>query len=243
MRTITTLEQLRDLPVETVLLCRLEGVFQLKATTNGENAWYALGYGDRTWKPAEILEYSPLEVIHTPRSNDLDTALAESRLQVLEHAIEAYQGDQYSAPALAVYLLERLDAFDQHTEIAKHTRALEASKGAVDVDAEYSLRVIALRDDIMAERRRQIQVLGFTPEVDRGRATELRLAATCYRDVARDQLRHPVAALAALFIRFTPPAGWPWDEEQWKPSVHVNRNIVRAAALQHAADAAAELLS
>lgn len=249
MTEITHLEQLRDLPVETVLLCRLEEVFQLKSTTNGELAWYALGYGDRTWHPTEILEYAPLKVIWTPSTANHDgTAVATSRLQVLEHAIDEFGNKHFSAsstwtPALAAHLLEKLDAFDHQVSIAAHTGALATTRAAVDVEIELARRQMALRHDVAAERRRQREVLGFTLERDRGRATELRLAATCYWDVARDQLRHPAAALAALFIRYTPPAGWPWPDDQWKPSVHVDRNIVRAAALEHAATEALEMRS
>ncbi len=71
---------------------------------------------------------------------------------------------------------------------------------------------------IAAERRRQIEQEDWTPEHDDEHSMgELRQAARAY---AGD----PGHAS-------NPPAGWPWDEEWWKPSEDAVRNLVKAGAL------------
>jgi hypothetical protein len=75
--------------------------------------------------------------------------------------------------------------------------------------------------DVLAERRRQVQVEGWTPEHD-----------DCYRD--RD-----LAAAAACYATHAasrngsvvhPPIIWPWNTNHWKPTTP-RRDLVKAAAL------------
>jgi hypothetical protein len=70
---------------------------------------------------------------------------------------------------------------------------------------------------IAAERRRQTEVEGWTPEHDDGhRHSEMAEAAACYASLnGRDA---------------EPPVRWPWDERWWKPKGRV-RDLVRAGAL------------
>lgn len=74
-------------------------------------------------------------------------------------------------------------------------------------------------DEIAAERRRQIEVEGWTSLHDDGHANgELASAAACYSmNTGRDRL--PVV-----------PKGWPWTRSWWKPKDR-RRDLVRAAAL------------
>ncbi|WP_051549269.1 hypothetical protein [Nocardioides sp. URHA0032] len=69
---------------------------------------------------------------------------------------------------------------------------------------------------IHAERRRQVQVEGWTPEHDR---------------------EHGAARLlrAAEAYRWCDYAYWPWDRAWWKPKDHLS-NLIRAGALYLAAD-------
>lgn len=68
--------------------------------------------------------------------------------------------------------------------------------------------------DVLAERSRQIEAEGWTPEHDdQHKAGELAKAATCYASV------YPLAA-----------SYWPWDLKWWKPSDR-RRNLVKAGAL------------
>ncbi len=75
-------------------------------------------------------------------------------------------------------------------------------------------------DDIAAERRRQIEVEGWTPEHDNLQSDDQLLdAAICY------------ARYAATGWHFSePPAAWPWGSKWWKPKDR-RRDLVRAAAL------------
>ena len=90
-------------------------------------------------------------------------------------------------------------------ELAGPLRSLWASKAA---------------QDVLAERQRQIEVEGWTPEHDdehnRG---EMAIAAGCYA-------LH--AGGAALYS--SPPVIWPWNAAWWKPKGK-RRDLVRAAAL------------
>lgn len=81
--------------------------------------------------------------------------------------------------------------------------------------------------DVLAERRRQVEVEGWAPERDdhehdRG---QLACAAGCY------------ALHSALMMEGYPdayaekvPAPWPWSPEWWKPK-DARRNLVKAGAL------------
>jgi hypothetical protein len=74
--------------------------------------------------------------------------------------------------------------------------------------------------DVVAERRRQIEEEGWTPEHDdEHRDGEMALAAACY--LSRDRA-YPTPGLA--------PPEWPWDWKWWKPRDRYS-NLKRAAAL------------
>lgn len=99
-------------------------------------------------------------------------------------------------------------------------RALPVS-GAVG-DADPWAGVVA---EIAAERRRQVEVEGWTPEHDDShRAGEMAIAASCYA-------RHAADGIGRLTYRNAPPAGpWPWGWAWWKPK-DPRRDLIRAAAL------------
>ncbi|MBJ9695719.1 hypothetical protein [Burkholderia cenocepacia] len=74
--------------------------------------------------------------------------------------------------------------------------------------------------DVFAERRRQIEAEGWTPEHDDHHADgSMALAAACY--AVADNENYPLAELPDL---------WPWDPDWWKPSTE-RRNLVKAGAL------------
>ena len=78
---------------------------------------------------------------------------------------------------------------------------------------------MAAIDDIAAERHRQIEQKGWTPEHDAAHiGEELAAAAACY----------------ALPSEYRPadccPAEWPWADIWWKPGDR-RRELVKAAAL------------
>jgi hypothetical protein len=77
---------------------------------------------------------------------------------------------------------------------------------------------------IAAERKRQIEVEGWTAEHDDDAhgPGSLTNAAIAYAGHARTMV-----GKANLF----PPQCWPWDRRWWKPSDDQIRNLVKAGAL------------
>ena len=73
-------------------------------------------------------------------------------------------------------------------------------------------------DAIAAERRRQIDEEGFTPESDAMYAYgQIGYAASCYARYAGLRMHHP-------------PKEWPWFSTRWKPKSR-REDLVRAGAL------------
>lgn len=81
-------------------------------------------------------------------------------------------------------------------------------------------------DLIAAERQRQIDAEGWTPEHDaEHRANDLTAAAVCY---ATPYHRRAVVSRDGANV----PAGWPWLARFWKPSPDDRvRELVKAGAL------------
>ncbi len=74
--------------------------------------------------------------------------------------------------------------------------------------------------DVLAERQRQIEVEGWTPEHDDEHThASMAQAAACY------------ALFAAGYSSETVLADWPWDPQWWKPSDDPRRNLEKAGAL------------
>jgi hypothetical protein len=73
--------------------------------------------------------------------------------------------------------------------------------------------------DVLAERQRQINTEGWTPEHDdEHRDYAMSCAAGCY------------AMYTLAYPEGDPPPQWPWDKAWWKPKDH-RRNLVKAGAL------------
>ena len=84
-------------------------------------------------------------------------------------------------------------------------------------------------DDILAERQRQIEVKGWTPEHDDAHdAGDLAGAGAAYA-INAACLLHPLAGDACL----EPPPCWNFEPEAWKPNYGDNPrgDLVKAAAL------------
>jgi hypothetical protein len=81
---------------------------------------------------------------------------------------------------------------------------------------------------IAAERQRQIDAEGWTPEHDDEHdAGVLASAAACYAVNAASEL-HPYDGLGVQDIGTVP--WWPWDKAWWKPKDPI-RDLARAGAL------------
>lgn len=90
-----------------------------------------------------------------------------------------------------------------------------AASKALDAAAPAGLTDAAR--DVLAERRRQVEQEGWTPEHDDQYDTgELSCAAACYA-MQSD-------------VDFGPPNEWPWSRDWWKPDGE-RRNLVKAGAL------------
>jgi len=73
--------------------------------------------------------------------------------------------------------------------------------------------------DVLAERRRQVEAEGWTPEHDDQHSNgEMARAASCY--ITNKERRHLP----------TVPLKWPWSDAWWKPDGY-RRNLVKAGAL------------
>lgn len=76
--------------------------------------------------------------------------------------------------------------------------------------------------DVTAERFRQIEKEGWTPEHDDAHGNgEMSVAAACYA-MMRPSYHSPLNGLARQI--------WPWSVEWWKPTDR-RRNLVKAGAL------------
>ncbi|EPL7658896.1 TPA: hypothetical protein ACID0O_000844 [Pseudomonas aeruginosa] len=78
--------------------------------------------------------------------------------------------------------------------------------------------------DVQAERRRQVEAEGWTPEHDDGHSHgQMARAAACYALACSSA---PNDGTAALLVSLA----WPWDEQWWKPST-ARRDLIKAGAL------------
>jgi len=80
-------------------------------------------------------------------------------------------------------------------------------------------------DSIAAERRRQVEAEGWTPEHDDAHdKCELARAAACYA------LAPSPLGIEREWVYPGSPKGWPWSGTWWKPGFY-RRNLVKAGAL------------
>jgi hypothetical protein len=90
---------------------------------------------------------------------------------------------------------------------------------------------MTILEEIDAERRRQIDVEGFSAKHDdRHGNRELLCAALAYLDHARAHGGADVDVSASMYQGFPPPRDWPWDPIWWKPK-NPRRDLIRAGAL------------
>lgn len=99
----------------------------------------------------------------------------------------------------------------------------EAVLGAILVPVSTFSPGLAGLADVVAERRRQIEAEGWTPEHDEQHGDgELALAAASY--IQGSFYRLPDHAAQPM------PVNWPWGQRWWKPK-NPRRDLVRAGAL------------
>lgn len=88
-------------------------------------------------------------------------------------------------------------------------------------------------DLIAAERQRQIDKEGWTPEHDASHLGEtLAIAAACYAMPAALREHEPVWSRGQGWQRFRHPRLWPWASSYWKPTPDDRvRELVKAGGL------------
>lgn len=118
--------------------------------------------------------------------------------------------------------IERLPAGGHQTNlisrVADATFALQNLQSTGDYFWPRPVEPTLAAQDVLAERRRQVEVEGRTPEHD--------------DQYAGGQLA--CAAIAYLMAGVNPNGArqwWPWDAQYWKPSPDTRRNLVKAGAL------------
>lgn len=85
--------------------------------------------------------------------------------------------------------------------------------------------------DVLAERRRQIEAEGWTPQHDDQHADgSMALAAACYASNAATWAEKGTPKLREKYPELSSSFRWPWHLKWWKPKGQ-RRDLVRAAAL------------
>ncbi|MER1013935.1 hypothetical protein AAA583_23110 [Pseudomonas aeruginosa] len=116
-------------------------------------------------------------------------------------------------------MMECRDVFNSEKEAkarAEELRALCAAAPDKEVPQAWL--------DVQAERRRQVEAEGWTPEHDDEHSHgQMARAAACYALAGSSA---PNDGTAALLVSLA----WPWDEQWWKPST-ARRDLIKAGAL------------
>ena len=100
--------------------------------------------------------------------------------------------------------------------------------GAMEHRLREAEATTAAARDVLAERRRQIEAEGWTPEHDDAHKNgSLSRAGGFYALNAGAAMWYGTTDTS---ICDTAPDGWPWDPDWWKP-VNARRDLVKASAL------------
>lgn len=127
---------------------------------------------------------------------------------------------------------------------AHYTECRARHSGFCDCTAQEDIAALLVMPSngarlVAAERRRQVEVEGWTPEHDAAHdRAELLAAARTYLNEAATQVRHPARPRDHAYT-LNPvddrgqalPSPWPWAPEWYKPSPDPVRNLVKAGAL------------
>ena len=116
-------------------------------------------------------------------------------------------------------------AKEQERDLAADQAELEQARSSIatlrDSLQQRERELEGAAGDVIAERRRQVEAEGWTPEHDDTHGTgEMAMAASCYAAVAGDP------SSDSWYVEMV----WPWGESWWKPS-DARRNLVKAGAL------------
>ncbi|EPG3431808.1 hypothetical protein R4Q84_000095 [Pseudomonas aeruginosa] len=161
---------------------------------------------------------------------------------------EALRPEQAEAerPEVVGYRIMRAQADKIYQRVDKAAAEYEAGRSALGYMEDIAEAALCLRNrlddllaaaptqaqhsvpkawlDVQAERRRQVENEGWTPEHDDEHSYgQMGRAAACYALAGSSA---PNDGTAALLVSLA----WPWDEQWWKPST-ARRDLVKACAL------------
>ncbi|WP_175712160.1 hypothetical protein [Burkholderia ambifaria] len=151
------------------------------------------------------------------------------RLRDFARAIErevlaTQQPEPRDAIARSKRILDLVDSY--HENPTQHTRTALRAALMDEFQPEPRAEVTDAARDVLAERRRQVDDEGWTPEHDdEHNGGEMASAAASYAQRAG---MHEAGAMVGPCPQ--PPKFWPWDNEWWKDA-GARRNLVKAGAL------------
>ncbi len=163
---------------------------------------------------------------------DRSISLAMERLKAAQNAVFTTEPGCDTAVELAAQTTQAQHSVPVAREqLERLVRILDAHNYAKDAEALMALLAAAPGKevpqawlDVQAERRRQVEAEGWTPEHDDEHADgQMARAAACYALAGSSA---PNDGTAALLVSLA----WPWDEQWWKPST-ARRDLVKACAL------------
>jgi hypothetical protein len=151
----------------------------------------------------------------------VERLLAAADYQDKQAARFAYKGGQRADTKQAGRNAQERQAWHR-----QHAADLRAAIAALSQEQRGAVEVSNAAWDVLAERKRQVKVEGWTAEHDdQHDAGEMARAAACYATVAcwNDKSR----TSDSLTVR---PPFWPWETAWWKPTDR-RRDLVKAGAL------------
>lgn len=145
----------------------------------------------------------------------------------LRHAAEHLSSAPEFTDRIAAVVIN--DAVELIQQQAALIESLSAQAAGVSVQTQAAL-------DVLAERQRQVEKEGWTPEHDDSHHPHghLSLAAACYACNAATWLKQLFLGAAPPMDRYStlsePGMRWPWSSDWWKPK-SPRRDLVKAGAL------------
>lgn len=173
-------------------------------------------------------------------SGQAELALDEMRQALHELLAAAPTQAQHSVPEKVRTLLSRAQCEIEHLaecleNVCEDEEDFDVREDVADgrvVAADIAHMLAAAPDkevpqawlDVQAERRRQVEAEGWTPEHDDAHSHgQMARAAACYALAGSSA---PNDGTAALLVSLA----WPWDQQWWKPT-SARRDLVKACAL------------
>jgi hypothetical protein len=214
----------------------IERLEALHHSTNRE-LWSALDRLEASVEECDTVRRELAEAKGVANSAWKQSRLKEEAAQALREQVRVLSEALYSCSEIlphAKAALNRLHSIQpdnpEGDHYARHYSHLEQSCQRVIDESSAALAAVkgglpkqtAAARDVLAERSRQINAEGWTPEHDDAHEDgDLEMAASCYAYNVADP--DPEGEGRA-------PFGWPWDISWWKPSTP-RRDLVKACAL------------